>query len=73
MFTLPAPKQKRLRAANALERVNEELKRRTRVAHAFPNASSVLRLITTLLSETSDDWETGKIYLTMNNQYPPSV
>ncbi|MEN9576446.1 MAG: hypothetical protein RL514_4593, partial [Verrucomicrobiota bacterium] len=26
-----------------------------------------------LLAETSDDWETGKIYLNMANQTPPSV
>lgn len=73
VFTLPAPHQKRLRTANALERVNQELKRRTRVARVFPNESSLLRLITALLSETSDDWETGKIYLNMENQNPPSV
>ena len=39
----------------------------------FPNESSLLRLITALLSETSDDWETGKIYLNMENQNPPSA
>lgn len=73
VFTLPAAHQKRLRTSNALERVNQELKRRTRVARVFPNESSLLRLITALLSETSDDWETGKIYLNMENQNPPSV
>jgi len=73
VFALPAAHQKRLRTANALERVNQELKRRTRVARVFPNEKSLLRLITALLSETSDDWETGKIYLNMENQTPPSV
>jgi transposase-like protein len=73
VFTLPAAHQKRLRTSNALERVNQELKRRTRVARVFPNEQSLLRLITALLSETSDDWETGKIYLNMENQNPPSV
>ena len=64
---------KRLRTANALERVNQELKRRTRVARVFPNESALLRLITALLCETSDEWETGKIYLTMENHNPSSV
>jgi transposase-like protein len=73
VFTLPVAHQKRMRTSNALERVNQELKRRTRVARVFPNETSLLRLITALLSETSDDWETGKIYLNMENQPPPSV
>ena len=60
-------------ASDALERVNQELKRRTRVARVFPNEKSLLCLITALLSETSDEWETGKIYLDMENQTPPSV
>jgi transposase-like protein len=73
VFTLPAAHQKRMRTSNALERVNQELKRRTRVARVFPNEKSLLRLITALLCETSDEWETGKIYLSMENQNPPSV
>ena len=68
MFTLPAAHQKRMRTSNALERVNMELKRRTRVARVFPNEPSLLRLITALLTETSDDWETGKIYFNMECQ-----
>lgn len=73
VFALPAAHQKRLRTSNALERVNQELKRRTRVARVFPNEQSLLRLVTALLSETSDEWETGKVYLNMENQNPPSV
>jgi transposase-like protein len=73
VFTLAATHQKRMRTSNALERINQELKRRTRVARVFPNEQSLLRLITALLCETSDDWETGKIYLNMENQNPPSV
>ena len=73
VFTLPATHQQRMRTSNALERVNQELKRRTRVARVFPNEKSLLRLISALLAETSDDWETGNIYLNMENQNPPSV
>ena len=60
-----------MRTSNALERVNQELKRRTRVARVFPNESSLLRLISALLCETSDDWETGKTYLYLDNQTRP--
>ena len=48
-----------------LERLNEELKRRTRVAGLFPNDSSLLRLVSAVLMEVSEDWETNRKYLTM--------
>ncbi len=65
VFELPATHQRRLRTTNTLERLNQEIKRRTRVATLFPNEASLLRLVSAILSETSDDWETGKVYLTM--------
>ena len=67
---MPVEHQKKLRTANALERVNQELKRRTRVARMFPNEASLLRLVTALLAETSEEWETGKIYLTCHLTCP---
>lgn len=73
VFNLPADHQKRMRTTNALERVNQELRRRTRVARMFPNEASLLRLVTALLTEASAEWETGKIYLNMKNQTQPSV
>ena len=73
VFALPAAHQKRLRTSNALERVNLEIKRRTRVARLFPNEASLLRLVTALLAEKSEEWESGKIYLNMENQTQPSV
>lgn len=73
VFALPPAHQKRLRTSNALERVNQELKRRTRVARLFPNETSLLRLVTALLVETSEEWEAGKIYLNMECQTQPSV
>ena len=65
VFSLPLAHQRRLRTGNALERINQELKRRTRVASLFPNEASLLRLISALLCEISEEWLTGKIYLTM--------
>lgn len=68
VFELPSSHQRRLRTTNMLERLNQEIKRRTRVATLFPNESSLLRLVSAILSETSEDWETGKTYLTMSNE-----
>jgi putative transposase len=68
IFSLPEAHRKKLRTTNSLERLNKEIKRRTRVATLFPNEASLERLVTALLSEISDEWETGKIYLTMKNQ-----
>jgi putative transposase len=65
VFELPPSHRRRLRTTNMLERLNQEIKRRTRVATLFPNEASLLRLVSAVLSETSDDWETGKVYLTM--------
>ena len=50
---------------NGLERINREIKRRTRVASIFPNPASCLRLVSALLAETDEDWLEGKIYLNM--------
>ena len=60
MHAFPLAHQKRLRTTNPLERVNQELKRRTRVARVFPNEASLPRLVSALLIEISQDWETGK-------------
>ncbi len=65
IFELPESHRKRMRTSNSLERVNKEIKRRTRVATIFPEASC-LRLVSAILSEVSEEWETGKAYLTMN-------
>ena len=67
VFQLPSEHQKRMRTTNLLERQNKELKRRTRVATLFPNEASLLRLVTAVLAELSDEWETGKRYLNTNN------
>ena len=73
VFSLPTSHQRKLRTSNALERVNQELKRRTRVATLFPNEASVLRLVTALLVEISEQWESGKIYLNMHSTSHPST
>jgi putative transposase len=62
----PAAHHKRLRTTNMLERVNQELKRRSRVVRIFPNPKSYLRLFTALLKEWHEDWAYGRKYLNMD-------
>jgi transposase-like protein len=64
---LPRGHQRRLRTTNGLERLNKEIGRRTRVATLFPNEVSVLRLATAVVMEISEDWETGRIYINMED------
>jgi len=68
VFRLPASHRQRLRTTNMLERLNRELKRRTRVATLFPNEDSLLRLVTAILVEVSEEWETGKRYVTFETK-----
>ena len=66
-FDLPQGQRVRLRTTNGLERINREIKRRTRVASIFPNTASCLRLVSALLAECDEDWMTGKIYLNLKD------
>lgn len=67
VFTVPMAHRRRLRTSNLLERLNKEIKRRTRVATLFPNEAALLRLVSAVLMEISEEWETDKIYLRMEN------
>ena len=66
VFQLPQPHRKRLRTTNMLERLHEEMNRRTRVARLFPNEASLLRLVSAIVIEISEEWIAGKRYLNMN-------
>lgn len=63
VFGVPVAQRRYLRTTNMLERVHKELKRRTRVATLFPNEASLLRLVSAVLPELSEEWECGKVYL----------
>ncbi len=63
VFSLPLSQRRRLRTVNLLEVLNKELRRRTRVATLFPNEASLLRLVSAVPIEYSEEWETGRIYL----------
>ena len=59
ILRVPPAHRRRLRMTNGLERLNKEIKRRTRVATLFPNEASLLRLASAVLSEMRDDQETA--------------
>lgn len=67
VFNLAEHKGKRLRTSNMCETLNTQIKRRTKVAGLFPNTNSILRLVTAILMEISEEWETGKVYFSSKN------
>jgi transposase-like protein len=64
--TFPREHWRRIRTTNGLERINKELKRRTRVVGAFPNDESLMRLGVSLLIDINEEWITTKKYLSMD-------
>jgi putative transposase len=59
----PESHRRRIRTTNGLERLNQEIKRRTTVVRIFPNREACLRLVTALAMEQSEEWVTGRRYL----------
>ncbi|MDF0668881.1 MAG: IS256 family transposase [Nitrospira sp.] len=70
VFNFPKSHQRRLRTVNGLERVHREIERRTRVVSIFPSEQSCLRLISAILMELDEAWQTGKVYLTLGEDAP---
>jgi len=64
-YAAPSAHRVRVRTTNGLERFNQELKRRTRVVRIFPNRAALLRLVTALAMEQSEEWVSGRRYLDM--------
>ena len=65
-FNFPQEHRKKIRTVNGLERLNKEVRRRTKVATLFPNTASCERLVTAVLQEIHEDWISGKRYLNMS-------
>jgi len=64
----PAPHRIRVSSTNPLERLNQEIRRRTRVVGIFPHTGACIRLIGMLLVEKHEDWLTDeKAYLTFDD------
>jgi len=62
VFDFPLEHRRSIRTTNSLERVNKEIRRRTRVVGVFPNEASCLRLVSALLMEYCEEWQIGKRY-----------
>jgi len=64
--SFPSSHWKRIRTTNGLERINKELKRRSRVVGAFPSDESFMRLGVSILMDINEEWMTTKRYLSMD-------
>lgn len=62
VFDFPLEHRRSIRKTNSLERINKEIKRRTRMVGVFPTEALCLRLVSALLMETSEEWQIGKHY-----------
>lgn len=70
VFNFSSAYRRRLRTSNMAERVNQEIRRRTRVARIFPNVESCERLVGAIVMEISEDWLVRSVYLNMNENNP---
>jgi len=62
-FSFPAAHRRLIRTTNGVERLHREVRRRARVVSIFPNQASCLRLVSAVLNEISDEWLTGRTYI----------
>jgi transposase-like protein len=69
VMSLPLKYRKRLRTNNRIERLNQEIHRRECVIRIFPNETSLLSLIGSLLIEIDEKWSTGKKYLALEDYH----
>ena len=63
VFAFPTAHRRLIRTTNGVERLHREVRRRARVVSIFPNPASCLRLVSAVLNEISDEWLTGRTYL----------
>jgi transposase-like protein len=66
-FRLPRQHHKHLKSTNMLERLNEEIRRRTYVVRIFPNSQSCPRLVRVLAVETNENWMEANRYINMDD------
>ena len=65
VFELPPEHRRRLRTTNGVERMHEEIRRRTIPIRIFPSRESALRMLTALWQDIHENWLTGRCYLNM--------
>ena len=61
----PIEHHRQLHSTNPLERLNKEIKRRTRVVGIFPNDASIERLVGAMMMEQNDEWAIARRYMTL--------
>lgn len=66
-YDFPKECWRKIKTSNVVERLNREVKRRTRVVNLFPNEPSCLRLVSALLHEQHEEWCVGRTYIKMTN------
>lgn len=66
VFAFPTAYRRLLRTTNGVERLHREVRRRARVVSIFPNPASCLRLVSAVLAEISEEWLTGRTYITFD-------
>lgn len=71
VFAFPEDHRRKLRTNNSVERLNREIGRRTDVVSIFPNEAACLRLVSALLMEQDEEWQTGRVYLSFEKGVSP--
>ncbi len=66
-MTFPDAHWRQIHSTNPLERINKEIRRRTRVVGIFPNDASIIRLVGMLVIEQNDEWAVGRRYFSLNS------
>jgi len=66
-MTFPAAHWRQIHSTNPLERLNKEIRRRTRVVGIFPNDEALVRLVGMLLIEQNDEWLVGRRYFSLSS------
>jgi putative transposase len=67
IFGLRPEHRVRMHTTNRPERLNKEIKRRTREATLFPNSTRCLRLVSAILAKQDEEWMSSKIYLNIKS------